>query len=102
MDDARDRYVTAIHALAFKALPLEDVPASVSDSRWLTENEHVTLSVSPSAGAFLDWLVVEDGQEPAYGVEEWTALSPNIAWYAAYMDVLLNRKRQRRTSMPSA
>lgn len=100
--DERTAYVAAIHGIAAKAHALEAVPESVSDSRWLAENEPIVLGTSPSVGAFMDWLVSEDGQEPDYGVETWPILAPHVAWYAAYMDVLLNRKRPRRGGIPSA
>jgi hypothetical protein len=86
-----EKYVTVIHALA-RTKQLADVPDAVSESAWLEQSFHTVLSISPSVGAFADWVVAEDGMEPEYDRETWDALGPNVAWYAAYMDVLINRR----------
>jgi hypothetical protein len=38
--------------------------------------------------------MVNEDEPPAFDRETWVALSENIAWYAAYMDVLVNRRRK--------
>jgi hypothetical protein len=86
-----EQYVTIIHALA-RTKQLSDVPDAISASEWLDQSFHTVLSLSPSVGAFADWVVTDDGEEPVYSREVWDALGPNVAWYAAYMDVLINRR----------
>ena len=50
------------------------------------------LFVSPSAGAFVDAVRDADGDDAdptsGWGREEWDAVLPNAAWYAAYVDCL--------------
>jgi hypothetical protein len=91
--NARMTYVNTIHTLAANRPSLASVPEAISRNAWLRESNHVVLAISPSVGAFSDCLIEEDGGEPSYTREQWMALEPNIAWYAAYMDVLVNLVR---------
>jgi hypothetical protein len=90
----RDQYVAVVQALALTPR-FEDIPDAVSASAWIAKEDEIILSVSPSTGAFMDWLVYENDNASAFfGEPVWSALFPNIAWYAAYMDVLLNHRPQ--------
>lgn len=85
------QYVTLVSSLA-RTKKLADIPAAISGSEWLNRSFRSVLSFSPSVGAFSDYVVSEDASEADYSREVWEALSPNIAWYAIYMDVLVNRR----------
>lgn len=84
-------YINTIHSLAAVKGPLSRLPDALCRNAWLRESSHVVLSMSPSVGAFSDWLITEDDEEPRFTRETWAAVGENIAWYAAYMDVLINR-----------
>lgn len=88
------QYISLVHTFA-RTRRLADIPAALCASEWLARSTQTVLTVSPSAGAFMDWLVEED--EIPLTRETWAAVGPNIAWYAAYIDTLLNR-RVRETS----
>jgi len=88
--NARLTYVNTIQTLAANRPALASVPEAITRNTWLRESAHVVLSLSPSVGAFADWLIEEDGSEPSHTRDQWIALEPNVAWYAAYMDVLVN------------
>jgi hypothetical protein len=84
-------YINTIQSLASSKGPMSRVPDALCRNEWLRGSSHVVLSLSPSVGAFSDWLITEDDEEPRFTREMWTAVSETIAWYAAYMDVLINR-----------
>lgn len=85
-------YINTIQNIAAVNMPLSGVAEAVTRDTWLRKSDHVTLSISPSVGAFADWCINEDGTEPRHDRATWEALSSNVAWYAAYMDVVVNRK----------
>lgn len=88
--EARAEYVTVVHALA-RTPRFSDIPEAVSASVWVERRGNVILAISPSAGAFSDWLINEDGSPPSFDAATWMALAPNAGWFAMYMDALLNR-----------
>lgn len=85
-------YRHVIFALAASTRRLDAIPDALCASTWLGEHDDVVFAVSPNIGAFADFMVNE-GEPPASDVETWVALSENIAWYAAYMDVIVNRRK---------
>lgn len=91
--DAPREYTTVITSLS-RTRVLAAVPAAVSSSEWLRRNDHVVLALSPSIGAFADWLVDENGERADYTRETWIAVREHVAWYAAYMDTLHIRASQ--------
>jgi hypothetical protein len=86
-------YRHIIFALAASTRRLDAIPDALCASAWLREHDDVVFAVSPNIGSFADFMVNED-EPPAFDRETWVALSENIAWYAAYMDVLVNRRRK--------
>lgn len=85
-------YRSVILALAASTRRLDAIPDALCASAWLREHDDVVFALSPNIGAFADFMVNED-ESPAFDRETWVALSENIAWYAAYMDVLVNHRK---------
>ena len=90
--EAREAHGLVVHALACTPR-FVDIPDAVSASPWVAKRAHIILAVSPSAGALADWLVNEDGSPPLLDAPAWMALAPQAAWFATYMDALMNRPR---------
>ena len=86
-------YRHVIFALAASTRRLDAIPDALCASAWLREHDDVVFALSPNIGAFADFMVNED-ESPAFDRETWVALAASIAWYAAYMDVIVNRRRK--------
>lgn len=91
------------HAIRSLLRVIEYDPLLVAEAvtHWVAGGERVLpgdmsartlLFVSPSAGAFVDAVRDADGDDTdptsGWGREEWDAVLPNAAWYAAYVDCL--------------
>ena len=93
MNHPTTEYRHVIFALAASTRRLDAIPDALCASAWLREHDDVVFAVSPNIGAFADFMVNES-EPPASDAATWVALSENIAWYAAYMDVLVNHRRK--------
>lgn len=86
----RLNYIQTIRSLASNPA-LGSIPGELTRNTWIRDSTHIILAISPSVGAFMDWVIDENGGDPPpYDRAALCAVESNIAWYAAYMDVLVH------------